>query len=84
MQTLTAVLVGAGARGAHSYAPYALDYPHELKFVAIVEPDGHRRDQFAQPYDGICRRSIETEQWSVDRHQRFCQIFYFTMTREHF
>ncbi|MBP1966578.1 Gfo/Idh/MocA family protein [Paenibacillus aceris] len=47
MQTLTAVLVGAGARGAHSYAPYALDYPHELKFVAIVEPDGHRRDQFA-------------------------------------
>lgn len=47
MQTLTAVLIGAGARGARSYAPYALDYPHELKFVAVVEPDDHRREQFA-------------------------------------
>lgn len=42
MQALTAVLIGAGARGARSYAPYALDYPHELKFVAVVEPDTHR------------------------------------------
>lgn len=47
MKPLTAVLVGAGARGARSYAPYALDYPHELKFVAVVEPDEERRTRFA-------------------------------------
>ncbi|REE81537.1 oxidoreductase family protein [Paenibacillus taihuensis] len=47
MKQLTAILIGAGARGANSYAPFALDYPHELKFVAVAEPDQTRREQFA-------------------------------------
>lgn len=48
MTQLTAILIGAGARGAHSYAPYALDYPHELKFVAVAEESDIRRDNFAK------------------------------------
>ncbi|TXK84937.1 Gfo/Idh/MocA family protein [Paenibacillus sp. N3.4] len=48
MNQLTAVLIGAGARGAHSYAPYALDNPHELKFVAVAEADDTRRENFAK------------------------------------
>lgn len=48
MTQLTAILIGAGARGAHSYAPYALDYPHELKFVAVAEESYTRRDNFAK------------------------------------
>ncbi|AZN39178.1 Gfo/Idh/MocA family protein [Paenibacillus albus] len=47
MKQLTAILIGAGARGANSYAPFALDYPHELIFVAVAEPDQTRREQFA-------------------------------------
>ncbi|SEO30321.1 Gfo/Idh/MocA family protein [Paenibacillus sp. OV219] len=47
MKQLTAILIGAGARGANSYAPFALDYPHELNFVAVAEPDQTRREQFA-------------------------------------
>ncbi|SFT02246.1 Gfo/Idh/MocA family protein [Paenibacillus sp. BC26] len=50
MKPLTAVLLGAGSRGARSYAPYALDYPHELKFVAVAEPDKERREKFAQEH----------------------------------
>ncbi|TDF92615.1 Gfo/Idh/MocA family protein [Paenibacillus piri] len=50
MKQLTAVLIGAGARGARSYAPYALDYPHELKFVAVAEKDEAKRRQFAQAH----------------------------------
>lgn len=50
MKPMTAVLIGAGARGAGSYAPYALDYPHELQFVAVAEADPVRRVKFAQEH----------------------------------
>ncbi|SFS52029.1 Gfo/Idh/MocA family protein [Paenibacillus sp. BC26] len=50
MSQLTAVLIGAGSRGAGGYAPFALDYPHELKFVAVAEADPVRRDKMAQAH----------------------------------
>jgi predicted dehydrogenase len=63
MSTLTAILIGAGARGAGGYAPYALDYPHELTFVAVAEADPVRRAKFAAEH-GItperCYESWET------------------------
>ncbi|ANY74969.1 oxidoreductase [Paenibacillus ihbetae] len=48
MTQLKAILIGAGARGAGGYAPYALDYPHELTFVAVAEADPVRRHRFAE------------------------------------
>ncbi|MBR2567637.1 MAG: Gfo/Idh/MocA family oxidoreductase, partial [Paenibacillus sp.] len=50
MQPITAVLIGAGARGAGGYAPYALDYPHELTFVAVAEANPERRAKFAHAH----------------------------------
>lgn len=47
LQPIQAVLIGAGQRGAESYAPYALKYPERLKFVAVAEPDPVRRERFA-------------------------------------
>jgi len=47
---VTAVLLGAGGRGFHSYAPYALEYPDELRFVAVAEPNPVRRQRFAQAH----------------------------------
>jgi len=46
MKAKTAILIGAGARGARAYAPYALKNPHELNMVAVAEPNKERRDQF--------------------------------------
>lgn len=51
MKQLTAILIGAGARGAHSYAPYALDYPHELNIVAVAEANEARREAFANQHN---------------------------------
>ena len=45
MQPTTAILIGAGDRGARAYAPYALDYPNELKIVAVAEPNDERRER---------------------------------------
>ncbi len=46
MEQVTAILIGAGQRGMHAYAPYALQNPEELRFVAVAEPDPARREAF--------------------------------------
>lgn len=51
MKTVKAVLLGAGGRGMQSYAPYALDFPHELKFIAVAEPNPVRRENFCKLHD---------------------------------
>ncbi|OAB32503.1 oxidoreductase [Paenibacillus macquariensis subsp. defensor] len=51
MKKITAVLIGAGQRGMGSYAPYALEYPEEIQFVAVADIDPKRRVQFQQTYD---------------------------------
>jgi len=47
---LTAILIGAGQRGALDYAPYALRHPDELQFVAVAEPVPERRERFARQH----------------------------------
>jgi predicted dehydrogenase len=46
-----AILIGAGQRGAEAYAPYAMAYPDELKFIAVAEPDRERRGRFAEQHN---------------------------------
>ena len=43
MQLKSAIIIGAGDRGARAYAPYALQYPNELKIIAVAEPNEERR-----------------------------------------
>ncbi len=50
-QPLEAVAVGAGSRGYFAYAPYALEHPDELRFVAVAEPDEARRERFAKTHN---------------------------------
>ncbi len=49
-EPITVLLFGAGARGADAYAPYALQHPDEIKFVAVAEPIAARREKFAHTY----------------------------------
>lgn len=62
MKKVTAVLIGAGNRGAQAYATYALQHPEELQFVAIAEPDDGRRSAFQKAHnipDSACYPSWE-------------------------
>ncbi|HLS09116.1 Gfo/Idh/MocA family oxidoreductase [Lentibacillus sp.] len=45
MEPTSAILIGAGDRGARAYAPYALAHPNELKITAVAEPNDERRDK---------------------------------------
>ena len=44
MKQLTAIVIGAGNRGADAYASYALAYPKELKIMGVAEPHSIRRE----------------------------------------
>lgn len=48
---ITAILLGAGNRGAEAYASYALQNPVELKFVAVAEPRKERREEFQKKHE---------------------------------
>jgi hypothetical protein len=47
---VTSILIGAGNRGADAYAPYALQHPDRLNFVAVAEPNQERRTRFAEAH----------------------------------
>lgn len=47
---ITALLFGAGARGADAYGRYALAFPEEIKFTAVAEPDPVKRERFARAH----------------------------------
>ncbi len=57
---VTMALCGAGLRGQFAYAPYALKYPQEVKFVAVAEPDDTLREQFVRDH-GIPAENVFTD-----------------------
>ena len=57
-------LVGAGLRGALCYGPAALQYPDEVRFVAVVEPNDARRERFAHAHAIPLRHQFATvDEW---------------------
>ncbi|MBN1399665.1 MAG: Gfo/Idh/MocA family oxidoreductase [Anaerolineae bacterium] len=48
MQAIELALLGAGNRGTFAYGRYAELNPHQVRFVAVAEPDDARRERFAR------------------------------------
>lgn len=48
---IEAVLIGAGQRGTEIFGAFALQFPDELKFVAIAEPNTQRRTSFSKAHN---------------------------------
>ena len=47
-QPVTFAIIGAGSRGLHSYAPYALEHPDHARIVAVAEPRAWARNEAAR------------------------------------
>jgi len=58
---ITAILIGAGDRGADTYGEYALRNPSSIKFIAIAEPQKRRREKFVNQHQ-ISKENI-FESW---------------------
>ena len=66
---ITALLFGAGARGAEAYGPYALTHPDQIKFVAVAEPDPWRRKRFAEAHGILAKACFESWRDALERGQ---------------
>jgi predicted dehydrogenase len=64
---ITALLFGAGSRGAEAYGPYALIHPNQLKFVGVAEPNRGRRERFAAMHDIPAANSFDSWRHALDR-----------------
>jgi len=79
-----AILIGAGDRGAKAYAPYAIDYPHELEFVAIAELNSERREAFAKKFALSEEQCYATWQEMLQDDIEAEVAFICTLDREHY
>ena len=85
MKTMTAILIGAGDRGARAYAPYALAYPNELQIVAVAEPEVERRTKLQQAHKIPSENCFETWEEALQLGQKMADIAIIcTLDRNHF
>ena len=83
MKTVTAVLLGAGGRG-YTYGRYALDYPNEIKFVAVAEPNRDRREKFCKLHNIDDSLAFESWEELLDKPQMADAAVICTQDRMHF
>ncbi|MDQ6601014.1 Gfo/Idh/MocA family protein [Bacillus salipaludis] len=85
MKTMTAILIGAGDRGARAYAPYALAYPNELKIVGVAEPGLDRRKKIQVEHDIPAENCFESWEDVLNLDQKIADIAIIcTLDRYHF
>ena len=48
MKMITAILIGAGDRGANAYASYAINNPGTIKFVAVADKNEEKRKKIIE------------------------------------
>ncbi|MCI0399398.1 MAG: Gfo/Idh/MocA family oxidoreductase [Chloroflexi bacterium] len=81
---ITAVMAGAGVRGTFAYSPYALERPDELRFVAVAEPNGVRRERFAQAHAIPPERRFSSWEELVAAGRLADVLFNMTQDRTHY
>lgn len=85
MKKITAILVGAGDRGARAYAPYAIENPHELKIVAVAEPNTERRKKLQDTHQILSENCFESWEDVLELDKRVADIAIIcTLDRDHF
>ncbi|WP_223589530.1 Gfo/Idh/MocA family protein [Neobacillus bataviensis] len=85
MKPLTAILIGAGDRGARAYAPYALEYPNELKIISVAEPNGERRNRLQQAHKISDKNCYESWEEVLNQETKIADIAIIcTLDQNHF
>lgn len=85
MKKMTALLIGAGDRGARAYAPYALAYPNELEIVGVAEPINERRTKLQQTHNIAAEYCYEAWEDVLNLDKKIADIAIIcTLDRNHF
>lgn len=84
MKQVTAIVIGAGLRGAEAYAGYALKYPNELRIVAVAEPDEERRTRFSKLHNIGAAYQYEDYKTILEEKQMADCAFVCTQDKMHY
>lgn len=85
MKPLTAIIIGAGDRGVRAYAPYALNYPNELKIIGVAEPNMERRTKLQETHNISNEFCFESWEEVFNRERKVADIAIIcTLDRNHF
>ncbi|MCC2683789.1 MAG: oxidoreductase family protein [Paenibacillaceae bacterium] len=79
-----AALIGAGKRGMIAYASYALKQPHEIKFIAVAEPNEERRKMFSEQHNIPPEMQFTSWEQLLDKPQLCEAMLICTMDRDHY
>lgn len=81
---ITAIVIGAGERGARAYAPYALNHPDELRIVGVADPDARRHEGLAEAHGVDAAMRFTTWQEVHAGTRRADAVFICTQDSDHF
>ncbi|GAA0420944.1 MAG: Gfo/Idh/MocA family protein [Bacillota bacterium] len=84
MRKIKAVLIGAGDRGAKAYAPYAINYPHELDIVAVAELNKDKRKSIADTHHISEDKCFSSWEELLEANIEADVAFICTLDRQHF
>ena len=84
MKQITAIVLGAGHRGADAYAAYALNFPNELKIVGVAEPRDDCRAAFAKLHAIPAEHCFSSWKDALAQEKFADCVFVCTQDREHF
>lgn len=81
---ITAALIGAGGRGMATYANYALEHAHQIKFVSLADPNKEKRKVFSNLHQ--ISPDMVFENWEdLLEKERFCDaIFICSPDKDHY
>ena len=84
MKQITAILLGAGNRGAEAHAAYALQFPAELKIVAVAEPREDRRAHLAKEHGISPQNAVDSWETLLEREKFADCVLICTPDRLHY
>lgn len=84
MRKITLVVIGAGSRAQHAYAPYALRHPDDAQIVAFAEPDIERSEIFAKQYGISSEMSFKDWRELLEREKLADAVLISTQDQMHF
>lgn len=84
MKKTTAILIGAGDRGARAYASYALDHPNEMKIIGVAEPNDERREKIKNQHAIAEEDCFSSWEGILDTDRKADVAIVCTMDQQHY
>lgn len=85
MVPITAVIIGAGDRGGRAYAPYAQEFPNEMRIVGVAEPIKERRERVVNRNNIPTENIFDTWQEMLGTNKKMADIAIIaTQDRDHY